>query len=401
MRKQLLVLLAIVLSAIPATAARSLLWGKSGESWKENQPLRGFSHAGYRGSDVPIPAFTNVVNVRDYGAQGDGKADDSAALEKAIAACPRNAKVLLPAGDYLITRRVVITNSNLVIAGAGKDRTRLVLPGSLVELYPRPSKTTSNRPTSEWSWSGGFIEFNRGQEVGIEDLTFSFPEMPYVGHFQERGANGVDFQQCENAWARRLSFINADSGIFVSDSRHVTVRRIEFSAYPGRVTKGSQGMAGHHALDFRLGSSLCLADKIKFKVQFYHELGIEHGAHANVYSECVGPDVALDHHQTNVFGNLWTEINVGKGDRIWQNNSHGSTMDEVYWNIRAAKPVRYPEAKLKNIVVGVSGTEAEVHNTNAPWVEVIRPEDITPANIFKAQLEKRIGRTKAQAVLED
>ena len=400
MKAKLSILLGI-LSIVRVYGSDSLLWGKSGENWRENQPLRDFSRAGYRESNVPIPSFTNVVNVRDYGAKGDGKADDSSALEKAIAACPRDAKVFLPTGDYLITRRIVITKSNLVVAGAGRDRTRLVLQGSLVELYPRPSKTTSNRPTSEWSWSGGFIEFNGVQEVGIEDLTFAFPETPYVGHFQERGANGVDFQKCENAWARRLSFINADSGIFVSDSRHVTVRRIEFSAFSGRVTKGSQGVAGHHALDFRLGSSLFLADKNGFKVQFYHELGIEHGAHANVYSECVGPDVALDHHQTNVFGNLWTEINVGKGDRIWQNNSHGSTMDEVYWNIHAAKPVRYPEAKLKNIVVGVSGTEAEVHNTNAPWVEVIRPEDITPANIFKAQLEKRIGRTKAQAVLED
>jgi hypothetical protein len=40
------------------------------------------------------------LNVKDYGAQGDGAADDTAAIQAALAACPMGGIVYLPAGAY-------------------------------------------------------------------------------------------------------------------------------------------------------------------------------------------------------------------------------------------------------------------------------------------------------------
>jgi hypothetical protein len=212
---------------------QSALWGKDGELWKVNQPLKDFSFAGYRQSEVPIPDIPKSVSILDFGGRGDGKTDDTLALIKAIDACPVGGKVFLPPGDYLITDLIEI-NKSLVIAGAGMEKTKLILPKYLVDLHPRPGVTTTGIPTPEWSWSGGFIEFNDSSEVGIEDLTFQFPETPYLGHFKEHGSNGVNFERCHDGWARRLRFINADSGIFLSNSQHITVREIEFEAYKDR-----------------------------------------------------------------------------------------------------------------------------------------------------------------------
>jgi Pectate lyase superfamily protein len=399
--KIILTIFGVSLAMISISRAKtSELWGQAGELWLENQPLRDFSHAGYRQSEVPIPDTATVVNIRNFGGRGDDKADDTQALLKTIAACPAGGKKKLPAGDYVINDLVEIKKSSIVIAGEGRDRTKLIFPKFLAELHPRRGVTTTGNPTSLWSWSGGFIEFNDSHDVGMEDLTFQFPDIPYAGHFKERGSNGINFSKVHDGWARRLRLVNADSGIFVTQSRNVTLREIEFDACKDRSVLNQKGMAGHHALDF-VASTFCLADEIQFKVKFFHELGIEHGANGNVYSRCTGPDLVFDHHEPDVYGNLWTDIDAGQGIRIWLNNCRGSTMNEVYWNIRAAKNIPYPDSKLKNIVIGMTGIGTESRNPAGPWVEVISPADLKPKNIFQAELEKRIGAEKARVILEN
>jgi hypothetical protein len=78
-----------------------------------------------------IPNYPVGVNVRDYGAVGDGITDDSEALKNAISACPEGSAVLIPAGTYLITDRIDIRKS-IVLRGAGPAQTFLKfekLPG--------------------------------------------------------------------------------------------------------------------------------------------------------------------------------------------------------------------------------------------------------------------------------
>ncbi len=44
---------------------------------------------------------TFTLNVRRFGARGDGETDDTPALQAAISCCPENGRVLLPPGNYL------------------------------------------------------------------------------------------------------------------------------------------------------------------------------------------------------------------------------------------------------------------------------------------------------------
>ena len=56
---------------------------------------------------------TGCVNVRDFGAVGDGVADDTAAIQSAIHLCPRGGRVLVPAGTYAV--RPLVLKSHMTL----------------------------------------------------------------------------------------------------------------------------------------------------------------------------------------------------------------------------------------------------------------------------------------------
>jgi hypothetical protein len=76
-----------------------------------------------------IPVRANTVSAADYGAVPDDGNDDSAALQKAIEALEAKAEgggLFIPAGRYLLDRPIVIKGDNIVLRGAGAQKTRLV-----------------------------------------------------------------------------------------------------------------------------------------------------------------------------------------------------------------------------------------------------------------------------------
>ena len=102
----------------------SKLWGKSGELWNPRGRLPDFSYAGYHMGEDPIPDVPAKLNVRDFGAQGDGITDDSQAFLQAIAEID-NGAIYIPSGRYKLTQVLDITKSNVVLQGAGVDDTVL------------------------------------------------------------------------------------------------------------------------------------------------------------------------------------------------------------------------------------------------------------------------------------
>jgi autotransporter-associated beta strand protein len=140
-------------AALHASAQTSELWGVQGELWSPASRLPDFSFAGYRSGGAAIPAPAVVANVMNFGAVGDGVADDTTAFENAIAAA-NNGTVLIPAGRYKITRVLYIRKSNLVLRGAGQGLTTLVFTKHLTELLGAPPGTDG---LESWSWSGGLI----------------------------------------------------------------------------------------------------------------------------------------------------------------------------------------------------------------------------------------------------
>jgi hypothetical protein len=145
-----------------------------------------------------------VINVTQYGATGDGKTDDTAAIQAAIDAVPASGgSVMFPPGTYIVApdRTVGIAiKSNLRLAGSGAasilrikdhlgDWQRLLSPKNL----------------------GGTIE-----NFAVEDLSFDANIL-----------NNPESLISETKDATYQTFIHITSG------RNLTVRRCRFAPYSG------------------------------------------------------------------------------------------------------------------------------------------------------------------------
>ena len=79
---------------------------------------------GVPGGIPNYPVFASAKSAA-YGAKGDGKADDTAAIQKALDECPEGKAVHLPAGTYRLTTQLTISRG-IVLRGDGPAKTRLV-----------------------------------------------------------------------------------------------------------------------------------------------------------------------------------------------------------------------------------------------------------------------------------
>jgi hypothetical protein len=168
-------------SAASAAERTSQLWGRDGEAWDPAGRLADFSFAGYRRGEAQIPEVKQVASVAQFGAKGDDDQDDTAAFKKAIAETKSGA-ICVPPGRYVITEILEVRKPNLVLRGAGPDKTTLFFPKPLEHVRPNMGDTSDGRPTSNYSWSGGFV-WLRGD--------FQSDELAKVAEPANRGATRV------------------------------------------------------------------------------------------------------------------------------------------------------------------------------------------------------------------
>jgi len=73
----------------------------------------------------PARGFAGIVNVKDYGAKGDGVTDDTVAIQNAIAVVPAaGGIVFFPAGTYRVTSTLTINRKRaLTLVGSGRGET--------------------------------------------------------------------------------------------------------------------------------------------------------------------------------------------------------------------------------------------------------------------------------------
>ena len=97
-----------------AETAMSQLWGEAGERWTPAGRLPDYSYAGYSRGERPLPVRRPDVCVKDFGAVGDGKTDDTAAFQRAVREA--GGKVIaIPPGRFVITDIIDIERSGTVL----------------------------------------------------------------------------------------------------------------------------------------------------------------------------------------------------------------------------------------------------------------------------------------------
>lgn len=90
--------------------------------------------------------LNDVINVKDYGAKGDGVTDDSTAIiAAATALTASNGTLYFPAGDYLINSRIGLpANIDVTIMGAGKFTTAILVNNTSGGFYYDGGSTTGS-----------------------------------------------------------------------------------------------------------------------------------------------------------------------------------------------------------------------------------------------------------------
>ena len=295
-------------------------------------------------------------------------------------------------------------HADLAEAGAGMIRD---LEGRLVDWASRVAAVSGDRVTLERplrldvrpSWRPEiFSTAPSAQDIGLEDFTIEFPGSPYGGHFTEKGYNGIFFDGVHHSWVRGVTILDSDNGIFfhtpttsLQISRCLTISGVRLAN-----RRRNRPLNGHHGIALE-GPQDCLVTDFVIDTQFIHDLTVDTVACGNVFSRGRGRNICFDHHTYAPYENLFTEIDVGIGDRLWKSGgpSDGgprSAARTTLWNIRAASPPStYPPHPQLNIV-GMSAWATL--KTDRTWIESIPPAELTPSNLYTAQVARR--REKAR-----
>lgn len=178
--------------------------------------------------DALPPAKPRNFNVGSYGAKGDGKTPDTAAIQSAIDACSAagGGTVLLPAGRYLSGTLSLASNLRLEIAEGA------TLLGSMnLDDYASPAKDGDGNSLPESRWHRALLRANGATNLtlcGSGAIDGGKPVDPQ-GEEKVRGPHLFVFDNCSNVVIEGVTFLDAGNyAVFFTASDDVSVRRARF-----------------------------------------------------------------------------------------------------------------------------------------------------------------------------
>jgi len=226
----LLVFLVLLLSACRQGAQGEI--GPQGEVGAQGEP-------GPAGADGKIVNGMTYVNVKSFGAVGDGKTDDEAALRAAFDYALANlpATVYFPEGEYGLSEgglyiSMPLGSGNLTVCGDGSDLSVLkYLPEwepahSWVALRLQP-ETTPTAPEE-------YLHDLTIRDLGVYDTDPLGHAWTEEEHGSKEETHGFDIQYCRRAVVRNCSVVN------VGDEAIDMVYCLD-SMIVGNVVSGSPG----------------------------------------------------------------------------------------------------------------------------------------------------------------
>jgi hypothetical protein len=214
-----------------------------------------WSNAGVQGGIPHYPVGVNVMNA-PFGAAGNGTIDDTAAIQAAIAACPVNTAVFLPAGTYLTTGTLTISKA-IVLRGEGPGLTRI--------LHNHENEAILMTSGGDWA--------------GIEDL-----HVETIQYFSGQSGYKIVLRGVQNSWVKNIESsgyigqnVRMEEGSshcevrdsYIHTAQSYTETLPAFNAYGIEIFGGdsSYNLVENNVLDW-----------------FRHAMVLQHLCHNNVYA---------------------------------------------------------------------------------------------------------------------
>lgn len=182
----------------------------------------------------------NIIDVKSYGATGDGVTDDSTAISDAVAALPTNGGILFfPPGSYLVSSTILLTGLRRTVWGYGAE---ILTTGAIYALTIRNAGNTVYPTVIEGininqrgnSTALGGILIEAAWNTRLRDVTVvaDGSSGSYVAGIVIQNTDNTDsatgsfWTRIENIWIRK--FTGTDTGmipvgILLRDNANATV----------------------------------------------------------------------------------------------------------------------------------------------------------------------------------
>jgi len=252
------------------------------------------------------------------------------------------------------------------------------------------------------AYQAQLVEWKHLNEVGIEHLRFTFPDIPRVAHHVEPGNNAIFLTRVFNSWVKDVTITNSDSGILAEEISNVTIQDIS--------TDGNH--MAHYTVTLG-GVHNVLVKNLKIYNKAVHPLSFNTFATKNVYQNCeIFADALLDQHSganhQNLFDNITVHLTTDKnhsyllfgggGAEYWK-PSHGPF--STFWNLNVqvsnpdSKPVLLYGMKDGPFarIIGVNGNaKFEVKYEPNAYIEFLNTSMEKIPSLYDYQLKKRLKK---------
>ncbi len=163
------------------------------------------------------------LNVRRFGAVGDGVHDDTAAIQAAINCCPKHGRVLIPAGRYRVTPLFLKSHTRVEVQ---KDA-MLLLETDRSKFPILPGMTRSTDETADLnlgSWEGNPLDMFAAfiSAYDVEDVVL-YGEGVLDGQ-ADQADWWVNHRTMHGAWRPRMLFLNR--------CKNITIQGLSFRNSP-------------------------------------------------------------------------------------------------------------------------------------------------------------------------